>query len=60
MIWMYVCNHIDNGLVAESEEITVEVPEQQLVGGGKCPFPHLCPTHSYNSLLAFIQSLLLL
>jgi hypothetical protein len=33
-----------NGLVAEFEEI-VEDPEQQLVGGGKCPLTHLCPIH---------------
>jgi hypothetical protein len=27
-IWMYVCTRIDNGLVAESEEIAGEDPEQ--------------------------------
>jgi hypothetical protein len=42
---MYVCIRIENGLVAESEEITGEDPEQQLVGGGKCPLTHLCPTY---------------
>jgi hypothetical protein len=26
--WMYVCAHIDNGLVEESKELTGEVPEQ--------------------------------
>jgi hypothetical protein len=54
-IWMYVCIHIDNGLVTESEELAGEDPEQQLVGGGKCPLTHLCPTHSYNSLPVFTQ-----
>jgi hypothetical protein len=44
--WMYVCTRIDNGLVEESEELTREDPEQQLVGGGKCPLTHLCPIHS--------------
>jgi hypothetical protein len=43
---MYVCTRIDNGLVVESEELTGEDPEQQLVGGGKCPLTHLCPIHS--------------
>jgi hypothetical protein len=40
---MYVCTRIENGLVAESEEIAGEDPEQQLGGGGKCPLTHLCP-----------------
>jgi hypothetical protein len=43
---MYVCTRIDNGLVAESEEITGEDPEQLLVGGGKCPLTYLCAIHS--------------
>jgi hypothetical protein len=43
---MYVCARIDNGLVEESEELAGEDPEQQLVGGGKCPLTHLCPIHS--------------
>jgi hypothetical protein len=42
----------------ESEGIAGEDPEQQLVGEGKCPLTHLCPTHSYNSLPAFIQFIL--
>jgi hypothetical protein len=42
---MYVCNRIDNGLVAQSEEIAGEDPEQQLVSGGKCPLTHICPIH---------------
>ena len=50
---MYVCARIVNDLVEEPEELTGEAPEQQLVGGGKCPLTHLCPTHSYNSLPAF-------
>jgi hypothetical protein len=41
---MYVCTRIDNGLVAESEEIAGEDPEQQLVGG-KCPLTYPCPIH---------------
>jgi hypothetical protein len=43
---MYVCTRLDNGLVEESEELAREDPEQQLVGGGKCPLTHLCPIHS--------------
>jgi hypothetical protein len=31
---MYVCTHIDNGSLVESEEIAGEDPEQQLVGEG--------------------------
>jgi hypothetical protein len=53
---MDVClTRIDNGLVEESEELAGEAPEQQLVGGGKCPFTHLCPIQFYNSLSAFTQ-----
>jgi hypothetical protein len=43
---MYVCARIDNSLVEESEELAGEDPEQQLVGGGKCPLTHSCPIHS--------------
>jgi hypothetical protein len=43
---MYDCTRIDNGLVAESEELAGEDPEQQVVGGGKCPLTYLCPIHS--------------
>jgi hypothetical protein len=43
---MYVCARIENDLVEEPEELTGEAPEQQLVGGGKCPLTHLCPIHS--------------
>jgi hypothetical protein len=46
---------IDNGQLAESEGVARQDPEQQLVGEGKCPLTHLCPTHSYNSFLAFTQ-----
>jgi hypothetical protein len=34
---MYVCARIDNDLVEESEELTGEAPEQQLVSGGSVP-----------------------
>jgi hypothetical protein len=53
--WMYVCARIENGLVEESEELVGEDPEQQLVGGGKCPLTYLCPIQFYNSLPAFTQ-----
>jgi hypothetical protein len=43
---MYVCTRIDNGLVAESEELAGEDHEQHMVGGGKCPLTHLCLIHS--------------
>jgi hypothetical protein len=44
--WMHVCARIDNGPVVESEELAGEDPEQQLVGGSKCPLTHFCPIHS--------------
>jgi hypothetical protein len=56
--WMYVCACIENGLVEESEELAGEAPEQQLVGGGKCPLTYLCPIQFYNSLSAFTESYL--
>jgi hypothetical protein len=43
---MYVCNRIENDLVEEPEELAGEAPEQQSVGGGKCPLSYLCPIHS--------------
>jgi hypothetical protein len=43
---MYVCARIENDLVEEPEELAGEAPEQQLVGGGKCPLTYLCPIHS--------------
>jgi hypothetical protein len=46
---------IDNGQLAESEGVVGEDPEQHLVGEGKCPLTHLCPTHSCNSFPAFTQ-----
>jgi hypothetical protein len=62
---MYVCTRIDNGLVEESEELIGEDPEQQLVGGGKCPLTHLCPIyfiihlpHLHSSYLRIDQLLL--
>jgi hypothetical protein len=50
---MYVCTRIDNGLLAESEEVAGEDPEQQLVGEGKCPLIYLCPTHFIVHLPTF-------
>jgi hypothetical protein len=43
---MYVCNRIENDSVEEPEELAGEAPEQQSVGGGKCPLTYLCPIHS--------------
>ena len=43
---MYVCARIENDPVEEPEELAGEAPEQQSVGGGKCPLTHLCPIHS--------------
>jgi hypothetical protein len=57
LIWMdgcmYVCARIENDLVEEPEELAGEAPEQQLVGGGKCPLTHLCPIHSLIHLPHF-------
>jgi hypothetical protein len=53
--WMYVCARIDNGLIEESKELAGGDPEQQLVGGGKCPSTHLCLIQFYNSLSTFTQ-----
>jgi hypothetical protein len=47
---MYVCNRIENDSVEEPEELAGEAPEQQLVGGGKCPLTYLCPIHSLIGL----------
>jgi hypothetical protein len=55
---MYVWTRINNGRLVESKGVAGEDPEQQLVGEGKCPLTYLCPTHSYNSLSAFIQFIL--
>jgi hypothetical protein len=43
---MYVCTHIENDPDEEPEELAGEAPEQQSVGGGKCPLSYLCPIHS--------------
>jgi hypothetical protein len=50
---MYVCARIENDLVEEPEELTEEAPEQQSVGGGKCPLTYLCPIHSLIHLPHF-------
>jgi hypothetical protein len=54
-VWNVCLTRIDNGHLVESEGVAGEDPEQQLVGEGKCPLTHLCPTNSYNSLPAFTQ-----
>jgi hypothetical protein len=43
---MYVCARIENDLVEEPEELAGEAPEQQSIGGGKCPLIYLYPIHS--------------
>jgi hypothetical protein len=50
---MYVCARIENDPVEEPEELAGEAPEQQLVGGGKCPLTYLCPIHSLIHLPHF-------
>jgi hypothetical protein len=52
-VWMYVCARIENDLVEEPEELAGEAPEQQSVGGGKCPLTYLCPIHSLIHLPHF-------
>jgi hypothetical protein len=42
---MCVCARIENDPVREPEELAGEAPEQQSVGGGKCPLTYLCPIH---------------
>ena len=37
---MYVCARIENDSVEEPEEFAGEAPEQQSVGGGKCPLTY--------------------
>jgi hypothetical protein len=51
---MYVCARIENDPVEEPEELAGEAPEQQSVGGGKCPLTYLCPIHSLIHLPHFI------
>jgi hypothetical protein len=43
---MYACKRIENDSIEEPEELAGEAPEQQSVGGGKCPLTYLCPIHS--------------
>jgi hypothetical protein len=50
---MYVCARIENNPVEEPEELAGEAPEQQLVGGGKCPLTYLCSIHSLIHHLHF-------
>jgi hypothetical protein len=50
---MYVCARIENDLVEEPEELAGEAPEQQSVGGGKCPLTYLCPIDSLIHLPHF-------
>jgi hypothetical protein len=50
---MYVGARIENDLVEEPEELAGEAPEQQSVGGGKCPLTYLCPIHSLIHLPHF-------
>jgi hypothetical protein len=44
---------IENDPVEEPEELAGEAPEQQSVGGGKCPLTYLCPIHSLIYLLHY-------
>ena len=50
---MYVCARIENDPVREPEELAGEAPEQQSVGGVKCPLTYLCPIHSLIHLPYF-------
>ena len=43
---MHVCARIENDPLGEPEELAGEAPEQQSVGGGKCPLTYLYPIHS--------------
>jgi hypothetical protein len=43
---MYVCARVENDPVEEPKELAGEAPEQQSVGGDKCPLTYLCPIHS--------------
>jgi hypothetical protein len=40
---MCACNRIENDPVEEPEELAGEAPEQQSVGGGKCPLTYYVP-----------------
>jgi hypothetical protein len=50
---MDVCARLKNDLVEEPEELVGESPEQQSVGGGKCPLTYLYPIHSLIHLPHF-------
>jgi hypothetical protein len=50
---MYVCARIENDLDEEPEELAGEAPEQQSVGGGKCPLTYPCLIHSLIHLLHY-------
>jgi hypothetical protein len=53
---MFACARIENDPAEEPKELAREAPEQQLVGGGKCPLTYLCPIHTliHLSHYAFI------
>jgi hypothetical protein len=51
---MYACARIENNPVEEPEELAGEAPEQQSVGGGKCPLTYLCPIHTLIHLPHYI------
>jgi hypothetical protein len=51
--WEYVCARIENDLVEKPGELAGEAPEQQSIGGGKCPLTYLCPIHSLIHLPHF-------
>ena len=42
---MYVCNRIENDSDEEPEELAGKAPEQQSVGGGKCPVGFMLRRH---------------
>jgi hypothetical protein len=51
---MHACARIENNPAEEPEELAGEAPEQQSVGGGKCPLTYLCPIHYLIHLPHFI------
>jgi hypothetical protein len=44
--YMYACARIENDPAEEPEELAGEAPEQQSIGGGKCPLTYLCAIHT--------------
>jgi hypothetical protein len=50
---MYICARIENDLVEEPKELAGEAPEQQSVGGGKCPLTYLYHIYSLIHLPHF-------